>query len=99
TEDNEQLSEMAERSLAYLIRISALYALADKREEVSVEDLDSALALIKYSVDSVRYVLPEVTGGESLAQKILKALENNIDPETLEHIPMSMTEIWDVVGR
>ncbi|QFG25429.1 DUF3987 domain-containing protein [Actinomadura sp. WMMB 499] len=98
TEDNEVLSEMAERALAYLIRISALYALADKRDEVTVEDLDSALALIKYSVDSVRFVLPE-TGGESLSQKILKALDENRDPSTLEPLPMSMTEIWDVVGR
>lgn len=99
TEDNETLSEMAERSLAYLIRISALYALADQREEITVEDLDSALALIRYSVDSVRFVLPEATGGESISQKILQALEMNRDPETLEAIPMSMTEIWDVVGR
>ncbi|WP_433332483.1 DUF3987 domain-containing protein [Spirillospora sp. CA-294931] len=98
TEENEALSEMAERALAYLVRISALYALADRRTEIAVEDLDSALALIKYSVDSVRYVLPE-TGGESISQKILCALENNIDLETMEPLPMSMTEVWDVVGR
>ncbi|MEU5878157.1 DUF3987 domain-containing protein [Spirillospora sp. NPDC047279] len=98
TEDNEALSEMAERALAYMIRISALYALADRRTEITVEDLDSALALIKYSVDSVRYVLPE-TGGESLSQKILHALEDNIDMESMERVPMSMTEVWDVVGR
>lgn len=98
TEDNEQLSEMAERALAYLVRISALYALADQRDEISVADLDSALALIKYSVESVKYVLPE-TGPVSIEQKIIAALENNICPDSMELLPLSMTEVWDVVGR
>lgn len=90
TDGNELLAEMAERALGYLIRISALYALADQRDEVSVEDMDSALALVKYAVESVRYVLPEM-GGESLASKIQRALEI--------HGELTKADIWDVVGR
>ncbi len=98
TEDNETLSEMAERSLAYLIRVAALYALGDGRDEVSVEDLDSALALVRYAVASVRHVLPN-TGDAPLHEKILEALEGNFDPVTLELVPMTMTELWDYIGR
>ena len=90
TEGSEELAEMAERALAYMIRIAALYALASRREEISVEDLDSALALVTYAVESVRYVLPDLAG-ESLAQKILTALET--------YGTLSSSELWDVVGR
>lgn len=89
TEENEELSQMAERALAYLIRISALYALADNREEVCIRDMDSALELIRYSVESVRYVLPEV-GGSSLAGRLLDAVQDG---------PKTKTEIWAIIGR
>lgn len=90
TEGNEELSQMAERALAYLIRISAVYALADQREEISEKDLDSALELIRYSVNSVRYVLPEA-GGDSLAARMLDALTKDG--------PMTKSEMWAIIGR
>src|SRR5690606_28097140 len=80
------------RAMAYMVRLAALYALGGKREEITVEDFDSALELVRYSVESVRYVLPE-TGGSSIAQKILVALE--LDPEKT----LTASELWDAVGR
>jgi len=104
TDGNEELAEMAERALAYLIRISALYALADMRDEITVADLDSALALITYAVASVRHVLPEV-GGESIAQIILAAVRRRHAEQVfaeemgLEPVEdMAMTEVYDLPG-
>jgi hypothetical protein len=45
--------------MAYMVRLAALYALADKRDEISVRDFDAALALVSYSVETVSFILPE----------------------------------------
>jgi hypothetical protein len=55
----EALAQYAERALGYMLRLSALYALADRRDEISVQDLDAATALVTYMVDTVTYVLPD----------------------------------------
>ena len=100
TKGNAELSQMCERALAYLVRVSALYALADLREEISEGDLDAALELVRYSVESVRHVLPDM-GGESLPQKILSAVqrrhrEKGIFPDLPD---ISLSEVWDEIGR
>ncbi|MEO3863934.1 hypothetical protein, partial [Acrocarpospora sp. B8E8] len=59
TSGSEELSQYTERAVAYLARVAALYALADKREEINERDLDAALALVSYSVESVSFTLPE----------------------------------------
>ncbi|MFI6174993.1 DUF3987 domain-containing protein [Nonomuraea sp. NPDC051191] len=59
TNGSEELSQYTERAMAYMVRLAALYALADHREEISVADLDAALALVTYSVESVSFILPE----------------------------------------
>lgn len=92
TAENEELAQMSERALAYLIRIAALYAVADGRDEIGIEDFDSALALVTYSVETVQYVLPEV-GGETLASKIKVALIAAGDEG------LQTNELWDFVGR
>lgn len=89
TEGNEELSEMSQRALGYLIRLGALYALADGREEVSERDFDSALELIRYSVESVRCILPN-TGGSSVAAGILDAVQDG---------PILKSELWNIFGR
>ncbi|MFC9974279.1 DUF3987 domain-containing protein [Spirillospora sp. NPDC127200] len=89
TEDSEEMAEMAERSMDYLVRIAALYALGDQRDEINERDLDSALELIRYSNETLRYVLK--IGDESITNKIKKALA--------EHGELSMSELWDHVGR
>jgi len=99
TQGSDALSQMAERSMAYMIRIAALFAVSDKRTEINEGDLDSALAIVRYGVDSIRYVMPEETGGESLEQKILQAVNDHAllqeeAREAGEEIPdLSMTEL------
>src|SRR5690606_23097545 len=41
TQGNEELGQYTERAMAYLIRIAGLYALADKRTELKVDDFDA----------------------------------------------------------
>jgi hypothetical protein len=89
TEESEDMAEMAERSQDYMIRIAALYALADMRDDICIADMDSAMALIRYSNDTVRYVLK--IGDETLASKIWNAL--------MEHGELNMTELRDIIGR
>ncbi|MER6811593.1 DUF3987 domain-containing protein [Spirillospora sp. NPDC000708] len=55
----EALAQYAERALAYMLRLAALYALADKRDLINVRDLDAATALVTYMVDTVTHVLPD----------------------------------------
>lgn len=72
TSGNEELAQYTERAMAYMIRIAGLYALADKRVELTVEDFDAALALVQYMVETVLYTLPEAKAdGSGVAAKIL----------------------------
>lgn len=69
----EAMEQFAARAADYVWRLSALYALADQREEISTDDLQAAVGLVTYVCDSVMYLTPELSGGqsqESLALKI-----------------------------
>ena len=90
TDGNEVLGQMSDRAMSYMERLAALYALADGRDQISVEDFDSALAIVRYSVESVTAVLPEA-GGDRLTSKIEKALRF--------YGQMSKSELWDEIGR
>lgn len=90
TNGSEELAQMAERALAYLVRFAALFSLADHRDEISEHDLDSALELVRYMVESVRYVIPQA-GGESLASKI--------DQAVTAFGEITSGELFDIVGR
>lgn len=90
TDGSEELAQMAERALAYLVRFSGLYAVADGRDEITEDDLDSALELVRYMVDSVRYVIPQ-TGGESIASKI--------DAAVTTFGEITSSELFDIIGR
>lgn len=90
TDGSEELAQMAERALAYLVRFSGLFAIADGRDEITESDLDSALDLVRYMVDSVRYVIPQA-GGTSLASKI--------DTAVTTFGELTSSELFDIIGR
>ncbi|WP_250212810.1 DUF3987 domain-containing protein [Acrocarpospora catenulata] len=68
----EAMSQYAERAMAYMIRLAALFALSEHRDEVSERDFDAALALVTYSIQTIAYVLPEAEASEeaSLSVKV-----------------------------
>ncbi|MEU8175695.1 hypothetical protein AB0C14_22690 [Microbispora hainanensis] len=69
----EAMEQFAARASDYVWRVSALYALADQREEIVPTDLEAAVGLVTYVCDTVTYLTPELSGGqsqESLARKI-----------------------------
>jgi hypothetical protein len=57
TSVSEEISEFGERAVPYLLRIAGLYALAEKSEWVKESHFDSALALMRYSIRSLQYIL------------------------------------------
>jgi hypothetical protein len=89
TNVSEEISEFAERSLAYLMRLAALYALADAGTPLTMDGkgvyaqekhFDAALALIRYSVESLKYLLSgnrDVASRSLFAQRILRWLQKN----------------------
>ncbi|MEU4233382.1 hypothetical protein AB0F17_54635 [Nonomuraea sp. NPDC026600] len=68
----EAMSQYAERAMAYMIRLAGLFALSERRDEISERDFDAALALVCYSIETIAYVLPEAEASEeaSLAVKV-----------------------------
>ncbi|MET9249703.1 hypothetical protein [Nonomuraea sp. NPDC003709] len=63
----EAMSQYAERAMAYMIRLAGLFALSERRDEVSERDFDAALALVCYSIETIAYVLPEAEASEETA--------------------------------
>ncbi|MFE3453672.1 DUF3987 domain-containing protein [Nonomuraea sp. NPDC059194] len=68
----EAMSQYAERAMAYMIRLAGLFALSERRDEISERDFDAALALVCYSIETIAYVLPEAEASEeaSLSVKV-----------------------------
>lgn len=90
----EDIAEYAERVMAYFLRVSALYAIFDGRTTISERDMDSALALIEYSVDSLRFILSnsaKFSGRTTLAQSIFRFVT--------AHGPCTYTYMTTRVGR
>lgn len=76
TQGNEALGQYTERAMAYMIRLAALYALADLRTEIAVKDFDAALALITFMVETVTYTLPEAEStGDDVPARILAFIQ------------------------
>lgn len=77
---NEEIAEFGERAVAYLLRIAALYALAEGLEWVKESHFDSALALMRYSISSLEYVLSgdSTFGGRTpLAEKVAATVKEH----------------------
>jgi len=67
------LGAMLARGPAQVVRLSVLYALADRSRAVRLPHLEAALALWSYCADSVRYVFGEAMG-DPTADRILSFL-------------------------
>lgn len=89
---NEELAEQCERALAQCVRVAALYALAEGQDKISARHFDAALAIVRYSIESVRATLPE-TGGKSLPEKIAEAVK------AAGEEGITRSELWDAIGR
>lgn len=72
------VGSMTARAEAYVVRLSVVYALLDKSEQIRPEHLHAALAVWKYAEDSVRSIFKERTG-DLLADAIFTALIENPD--------------------
>lgn len=93
TSTSEEISEFAERAMAYTLRVAALYALADGEEWVQVRHFDSALDLIRYSIHSLQYILSSnrtFNGRSTLAQKVLAFVR--------QHGPCTFTKMRTHLG-
>lgn len=55
--DDETLSQFTARRAPYTLRLAALYAIADGRQQIGVKDLRAANALFKYSMESIAHTL------------------------------------------
>jgi hypothetical protein len=56
-EDDEVLGPWVSRAVPYTLRLAGLYAALDGLSAVRLDHLTSAAAMVRYSMDSVRYVL------------------------------------------
>jgi hypothetical protein len=105
TEGDELLSELVERVGSYVDRLAGLYALGDQRMEISVRDFDSALALVTYSVDTIRHVLTDVvdeTPEERLFRRLRERRMEQVEArEAGEDVPpdLRMSDMYDIYGR
>jgi len=88
----ETLTGLLERSAPYALRLAMLFALTDKALTVDKQHLDAALAWVKYTRDSVRYVftsaaeLSESETDRDNAAKILEFLRGRPDGATRTEI-------------
>lgn len=95
TAGSEELSELAERAMAYMLRLASLFALTERRDYVMVKDFDAALALAIYYVETVKYVFyrgnSDATGFTILERNVLRILE--------EFGPLTRTKLWGRLSR
>jgi hypothetical protein len=66
----EAMSQYAERAMIYMIRLAGLFALSDRRDEITEADFDAALALVTYSIQTIAHVLPEAEAAEETAMAV-----------------------------
>jgi hypothetical protein len=62
------------RAEAQVLRLSMIYALADKSVEISIDHLKAALAVWNYARDSVRYLSPVSCARSSFSAKSTQSL-------------------------
>ena len=85
------MGSVTSRADPHVMRLSCLYALLDRSEEVQIKHLEAALALWEYSEQSARYIFGDALG-DPVADAVLKALRDS--PQG-----MSRTEINNLFGR
>ncbi|QHE88917.1 DUF3987 domain-containing protein [Hydrogenophaga sp. BPS33] len=81
--NGERINALIERRAPMLLRIAMLFALCDLTTTVEVDHIDAALAWVRYSVESVKFVFgsaadeAEVAETNDTAAKIVAFLEAN----------------------
>jgi Protein of unknown function (DUF3987) len=73
-DDDHAWTEFTRRAAPYCLRIGALYAVLDGRRHVTADDLHAAAALVRYAIDSARYVLG-ATSRDPRIDRIRRALD------------------------
>jgi hypothetical protein len=77
------------RAEAQVLRLSMLYALGDGTASISGEHLEAALAVFRYSRDSVQHIFSGMTG-DPVADRILRELSDG---------DLTDMEIYNLFGR
>jgi hypothetical protein len=72
--DSETMKQFTTRRLPYVMRIAATYALMNKRDVISREDLEAAKAVVDYSIQSARFI----------EENINPVSEINVDPRYIQ---------------
>ncbi|WP_431915221.1 DUF3987 domain-containing protein [Nonomuraea jabiensis] len=97
----EAMSQYAERAMAYMIRLAGLFALSERRDEISERDFDAALALVCYSIETiavkVENFVREAGDAGRTATEIYRAL--NIKAADLREIVAQLDTIEVVKGH
>ncbi|MEV2279167.1 hypothetical protein AB0I72_26660 [Nocardiopsis sp. NPDC049922] len=57
-----RMESFAGRGVPYVNRLAALYAISDRRTEISVDDLHAAVGVVKYMIDSVSFAIMQYEG-------------------------------------
>ncbi|MDQ3764708.1 MAG: YfjI family protein [Actinomycetota bacterium] len=60
TDGDTPASEFTRRAAPYCLRIAGLYAVLDGRRLISADDLTAAAAVVRYAIQTARYVLDAV---------------------------------------
>jgi hypothetical protein len=86
------LGSLCDRSDTYALRLAMIYALSEQSAYISLKHLEAALALVKYSQDSVRYIFG-VMDESGIHEAILSHLYEAGDTG------LTMTQIHEKFGR
>ncbi|MDM0010884.1 DUF3987 domain-containing protein [Variovorax sp. J22P168] len=78
TSAGERISSLVERRAPMLLRLAMLFALCDLQSAVDVPHVQAALAWVRYSVESVKFVFASATE-ESEAAEVNDAAQKIID--------------------
>ncbi len=85
------LAKITQRASPYVCRLSCLFALLDRKDEIERGHLKAALAVWQYAEDSARYIFGNRSGNKNadLTLEALRSAENGL----------SRTEIRDLFGQ
>jgi putative DNA primase/helicase len=95
--DSESVKLLCERHPPYVLRIAALYAVADAKEVINADHMRAALAWVRYSAESIRLLFNAERAAKSamkqakLTEKILALFDDRKE--------LTRTEISDGLGR
>jgi hypothetical protein len=93
--EDETLAQFTARRAPYTLRIAALYAMADGRENIGVRDLKAADALFRYSMLSTEHTLKQ-----AYSRTVVPAATNPLARALYEagDDGLSIMEVREVVG-